>query len=230
LLTGTLINAAAIIVGASIGFLLKKGIPERFKITVIQGLSLAVIVIGLQMALKTNNILIMIFSLVLGGLTGELLNIEGRLEAFGSKIETLLGNQGGSFTKAFVTPSLVYCVGAMAIVGSIQEGISGDPGILLLKSVLDGVSAIIFASTLGLGVAFSALPVLIYQGSISLLAQYLQDVLTPSVITEMTTTGGVLIMAIGLRILEIKDIKVGNLLPAIGYSLLLAAFIPDSWF
>jgi len=229
-LTGTLINAAAIIVGASIGFLLKKGIPERFKITVIQGLSLAVIVIGLQMALKTNNILIMIFSLVLGGLTGELLNIEGRLEAFGSKIETLLGNQGGSFTKAFVTPSLVYCVGAMAIVGSIQEGISGDPGILLLKSVLDGVSAIIFASTLGLGVAFSALPVLIYQGSISLLAQYLQDVLTPSVITEMTTTGGVLIMAIGLRILEIKDIKVGNLLPAIGYSLLLAAFIPDSWF
>ncbi|MDT3698022.1 MAG: DUF554 domain-containing protein [Thermincola sp.] len=229
-MTGTLINAAAIIVGASIGFLLKKGIPERFKITVIQGLSLAVIVIGLQMALKTNNILIMIFSLVLGGLTGELLNIEGRLEAFGSKIETLLGNQGGSFTKAFVTPSLVYCVGAMAIVGSIQEGISGDPGILLLKSVLDGVSAIIFASTLGLGVAFSALPVLIYQGSISLLAQYLQDVLTPSVITEMTTTGGVLIMAIGLRILEIKDIKVGNLLPAIGYSLLLAAFIPDSWF
>lgn len=229
-MTGTLINATAIIVGASVGFLLKKGIPERFKITVIQGLSLAVIVIGLQMALKTNNILIMIFSLVLGGLTGELLNIEGRLEAFGSKIETLLGNQRGSFTKAFVTPSLVYCVGAMAIVGSIQEGISGDSGILLLKSVLDGVSAIIFASTLGLGVAFSALPVLIYQGSISLLAQYLQDVLTPSVITEMTTTGGVLIMAIGLRILEIKDIKVGNLLPAIGYSLLLAAFIPDSWF
>lgn len=229
-MTGTLINAAAIIVGASVGFILKKGIPERFKITVIQGLSLAVIVIGLQMALKTNNILIMIFSLVLGGLTGELLNIEGRLEAFGSKIETLLGNQGGSFTKAFVTPSLVYCVGAMAIVGSIQEGISGDPGILFLKSVLDGVSAIIFASTLGLGVAFSALPVLIYQGSISLLAQYLQNVLTPPVITEMTTTGGVLIMAIGLRILEIKDIKVGNLLPAIGYSLLLAAFIPDSWF
>lgn len=229
-MTGTIVNAAAIVVGAVAGVLLKRGIPERYKSTVIQGLSLAVIVIGLQMALQTKNILIVVLSLVLGGLTGELLKIEDRLAAFGYKMETFFGSMGGGFTKAFVTASLVYCVGAMAIVGSIQDGINGNPGTLLVKSLLDGVSSIVFASTLGIGVAFSALPVLLYQGSITLLAQYLQGVLTQPVINELTATGGVLIMGIGLRILEIADIKVGNLLPAVGYALLLAALIPKAWF
>lgn len=229
-MTGTIVNTVAIIIGASAGVLLKRGISERYKTTVIQGLSLAVVVIGLQMALQTKNILIMVLSLVLGGLTGELFKIEDRLSAFGNKIEALFGSNGGSFTKGFVTASLVYCVGAMAIVGSIQDGINGNSGTLFLKSLLDGVSSIVFASTLGIGVAFSALPVFLYQGTITILAQHLQGVLTPPIIGELTATGGVLIMAIGLRLLEIKDIKVGNLLPAVGYSLLLAAFIPKNWF
>jgi len=228
-LTGTIVNTATIIAGASAGFLLKRGIPDRYKTTIIQGLSLAVIVIGLQMALQTKNILIMVLSLVLGGLTGELLKVEERLDAFGYRMETMFGKPGSSFTKGFVTASLVYCVGAMAIVGSIQDGINGNPNTLFVKSVLDGVSAVVFASTLGIGVAFSALSVLIYQGSITLLAWYLQGILTPPIIGELTATGGVLIMAIGLRLLEIKDIKVGNLLPAMGYSLLLAALLPKAW-
>ena len=225
-MTGTIVNAASIVVGAAIGTLLKKGIPENYKQTVIQGLSLAVMVIGLQMAFKSNNILIVILSLVLGGLTGEYLRIEDRLTGFGSRMEALFGNQGGGFTKAFVTASLVYCVGAMAIVGAIQDGISGNPGTLYVKSLLDGVSSIVFASTLGIGVAFSAVPVLIYQAAITLLAQYLQGLLTPAVIAELTATGGVLIVGISIKILEIKDIRVGNLLPAVGYALLLATLWP----
>ncbi len=219
---GTIINAVAIVVGTGLGVALKRGIPERFKITVIQGIALAVIVIGLQMALQTENVLIVVLSLVFGGLTGELLRIEDMLAAIGGKIEKRLGGNGGNFTKAFVTASLVYCVGAMAIVGSIQDGISGDATTLYAKSLLDGVASVVFASTLGVGVAFSAIPVFLYQGSITLLAQYLQGFLTSDVIKEITATGGVLIIGIGIKMLEIKEIKVGNLLPAVGYALLLS--------
>lgn len=229
-MTGTVVNAISIAVGAGIGSLLKKGIPENYKRTVIQGLALAVVVIGLQMAFKSKNILIVISSLVLGGLTGEYFKIEDRLASFGNRMESIFGNLGGSFTKAFVTASLVYCVGAMAIVGSIQDGISGNPDTLYVKSLLDGVTSIVFSSTLGIGVAFSAIPVFIYQGSITLLAKYLQGVLTQPVITELIATGGILIMGIGIKLLEIKDIRVGNLLPAVGYALLLAAFLPQGLF
>lgn len=135
-----------------------------------------------------------------------------------------------SRNRNFVTASLVYCVGAMAIVGSIQDGISGNPATLYVKSLLDDTASVVFASTLGIGVAFSALPVLLYQGSITLLAGYLQGVLTRPVITELTATGGVLIIAIGIKILEIKDIRVGNLLPAVGFAVVLAALLPQNLF
>ncbi len=225
-MTGTIVNAAAIIGGSAVGIAVKKGIPERYKTTIMQGLALAVMIIGLQMALQTKNILIVVLSLVLGGLTGEFFKIEEKLTGFGNRIEKMFGNSGGGFTKAFVTASLVYCVGAMAIVGSIQDGISGNPGTLYVKALLDGVSAVIFASTLGFGVAFSALPVFIYQGSITLAAEYLQGFLTQPVITELTATGGVLILGIGIRMIEIKDIKVGNLLPAVVYAVILALIFP----
>ena len=225
-MTGTMINTAAIIAGTAVGITLKKGIPDRYKNTVMQGLSLAVIIIGLQMGLKTANVLIVVLSMVLGGLTGELLNIEERLNSMGLYLEKKLGGNGGNFTKAFVTSSLVYCVGAMAIVGSIQDGISGDSSTLVAKSLLDGIASVIFASTLGIGVAFSSIPVFLYQGSITLMAQYLQNFLTPDVIREVTATGGVLIFGIGIKMLEIRDIKVGNLLPAVGYALVLALIFP----
>ena len=219
---GTIINVVAIVVGTGLGVTLKRGIPERFKSTVIQGLSLAIIVIGLQMALQTENVLIVVLSLVFGALTGELLKIEDMLTLMGTKIEKRLGGNGGSFTKAFVTASLVYCVGAMAIVGSIQDGISGDATTLYAKSLLDGVASVVFASTLGIGVAFSAIPVFLYQGLITVLAQYLQGFLTSDVIKEITATGGVLIIGIGIKMIEIKEIKVGNLLPSVFYALVLS--------
>jgi len=229
MLLGTIVNAFSIVVGAVVGALLKKGLPDRYKNTVLQGLAIAVIVIGLQMALQTKNVLLVVLSLVLGGLTGEFLQIEDRLASFGKRAEKLFGDLGGSFTRGFVTASLVYCVGAMGIVGSIQAGITGNQSTLYVKSLLDGTTSIVFASTLGIGVALSALPVLVYQGAVTLLAEYLQGILTQAVITELTATGGVLIMGIGIKLLEIKDIRVGNLLPAVGYAVLLAALLPGSF-
>ena len=181
-----------------------------------QGIGLSVIVIGLSMALKTENIIITILSLVLGGIIGEVLQIEERLEDLGKWIETKLGRGStGDFTKAFVTASLVYCIGAMAVMGALESGLTGKDDILYAKSTLDGISSVIFASSLGIGVAFSALPVLIYQGLITFAATFVKVFLTDSVINEMTAAGGVLILGIGLNILGITKIKIGNMLPAI---------------
>lgn len=221
-MTGTIVNIISIIAGTLAGIILKKGIPERINVTIIQGLSLAIVVIGLQMAIKTANPLIMVLSLVLGGLVGELLHIEKNLDSIGVWVEKKVGKGQGDFAKGFVTASLVYCVGAMAVVGSIQDGLQGNPSTLFVKSLLDGVSAVFFASTMGFGVAFSAIPVFLYQGSISMLAQYVQSFLTQPVINEMSATGGVLIMGIGLKILGVKDVKVGNLLPSIVFAVVIS--------
>lgn len=225
-MTGTVVNVGAIIGGAMVGVIVKKGIPERYKDTIMQGMSMAIMVIGLQMALQSKNLLVVVLSLVLGAITGEMLRIEDRLASLGTWMEGKIGNKKGDFARAFVTASLVYCIGAMAILGSIQDGVAGNPTTLYIKSLLDGVTSIVFASTMGIGVAFSAIPVLIYQGTITFLAQYLQTILTQPVILEMTATGGVLILGIGIKIMGLKDIKVGNLLPAIFYAILLAMYFP----
>lgn len=209
-------NSIAIIIGGTLGRLLKVGIPERFKTIVMQGVALSVMMIGISSGLKFNNLMLVIVSLVLGGIIGEALNIEEYLNKLGDTLQKKLSKDNSStISKGFVTASLVYCIGAMAIVGALKDGLSGDHSILFAKSVLDGISSIIFASTFGIGVVFSAISVFLYQGSISLGASFLQGLLTKPVIEDMTAVGGVLIFAISLNMLEIKNIKVGNLLPAI---------------
>jgi uncharacterized membrane protein YqgA involved in biofilm formation len=158
---------------------------------------------------------LMIFSLVIGGLIGEFLDIEDKLDKLGMWFQKRFSKGEGNFAEGFVSASLIYCVGAMAIMGALDDGLKGDPGILFAKSILDGVSAIVFAATMGIGVSFSALPVLIYQGSITLLAGVIKPWLTDGVIIQMSLVGSILIMGIGINILEIKKIKVGNLLPSI---------------
>jgi uncharacterized membrane protein YqgA involved in biofilm formation len=223
-LLGTIVNAATIIIGTMLGNSLKGRFSENIKQTVMHGLSLTVMLIGFSMAIGTENMLIVTLSMVIGGIIGELLKIEDRLNSFGRKLETRFSSEGGDFTRAFVTASLVYCVGAMAILGSIQSGLEGDHSILFVKSILDGVSAVVFSSSMGIGVAFSALPVFIYQGAITLAASYIKAFLTNNIITEMSATGGLLIFGIGLNMLGINvNIKVGNLLPAIFVAVLLAA-------
>lgn len=223
---GTVVNTAAIILGAAFGLFFKKGIPERVKRTIMQGLGLAVLLVGFSMSLQTKQILVVILSLVLGGLTGELLNIEGGLARLGKWLESKVGEEAGEVGKAFVTTSLIYCVGAMAIMGSIEDGLNNNPQILFTKAALDGISAVVFASTMGIGVAFSSFPVFIYQGSITLLAALVKGALSPAAVAEMTATGGLLIVGIALNILNIKDIKVGNLLPSIFYAIPLAFLLP----
>ncbi|MBU5310849.1 DUF554 domain-containing protein [Tissierella carlieri] len=212
---GTIVNALAIILGSLLGIGVKKGIKDDYKNTIMDGIGLAVIIIGIMGGIKSENIILVIGSIVVGSVIGEVIGIENKLDNLGDFLQDKFGGKDSNFSKGFVTASLVYCVGAMAIVGSLESGIQGNHQTLFAKSILDGISAIIFASTLGIGVAFSSIPVFIYQGSITLLANFIKDLLTVQVVNEMSAVGGLLIMAIGINILGIKKIKVGNMLPAV---------------
>lgn len=221
-MTGTIVNVVAILAGTAIGLLFRKGISQSANNTIMSGIGLAVALIGFKMAFKTENELIVILSLVLGGIIGEILNIEGWLARFGNILESKVGGKNGEVSKAFVTTSLIYCVGAMAIMGALEDGLTGNATTLYAKSLLDGTSAVVFTTTMGFGVAFSAIPVFLYQGTITLMASGLKSFLTPSMINEMTATGGLLIIGIASNILGIRVFKVGNLLPAIGVAVFLA--------
>ncbi len=212
---GTIINTVAIIVGSLLGLLFRGGIPKKFTVTTMQAISLAVMLIGFKMALKTDAILLVIFSLVIGSLIGEFINIEGQLEHLGKRLETRFSKPGSGIAKGFVVASLVFCVGSMAIVGSLESGLSGNHQTLFAKSALDGLFSIIFASSFGIGVLFSSISVFIYQGMITLTSSLMKPFLIPAVINQMSGVGGILIMAIAINLLEIKKIKVGNMLPAI---------------
>lgn len=212
---GTIINVAAIILGGIIGLLFKKGLPQRLSDTITQGLGFGVMIIGISMALKTQSIIIMLVSLLFGAILGELINIEKQLTRLGDTLESKIKGSDNNFSQGFVSASLLFCTGSMAIMGAIESGLTGTYSILLSKSLLDGIFSIIFASTMGIGVLFSAVPVFLYQGGITLLAGSIKTLLTSEMIIEMNAVGGILIFAIGINMLKIKNIKVGNLLPAI---------------
>lgn len=222
---GTVVNALAVIVGAIAGSIIKGGIPEKTRQTIMNALGLTVVLIGMSMGLRTNNILIVLASLVLGGLVGEYLDIEGWLLRMAGRVERRFVRGESTLAQGFVAASLVYCVGAMAITGSLESGLTGNHSTLYAKSMLDGVSSVIFASTMGIGVAFAAISVFIYQGAITLLSGSLAGLLTEAAVVEMTATGGVLIIAIGLNILGIKETRVGNLIPAIFIALAISLLV-----
>ena len=223
--TGTLVNTGAVVAGSLLGVMIGKRLPDRVKTIVMQALGLSVVLIGLQMALSGTRPLLVIGSLLLGAVTGELMDVEGRIAAVGEWLKRRFQSESTTFVQGFVTASVLYCTGAMVIVGSIRDGTVGDPSILYVKSLLDGVASIAFASSLGSGVAFSALSVFVVQGSITLLASKLAFLQGPGVIEAVTATGGLLILGIGINILEIKQIRVGNLVPALVYAILAALFI-----
>lgn len=223
---GTVVNAIAIIIGGLIGTFIRNGLKENYKKTLMNGVGLTVIIIGIMGAIKSENMILIIISIVLGSIIGEAIGIERKLDSMGNSLEEKLGQGNSNLSKGFVTASLVYCVGAMAIVGSLESGLLGNHDTLFAKSVLDGISSIIFASTLGIGVVFSSIPVFIYQGIIILLASSLRNLLTPDVILEMSAVGGILIMGIGINILEIKKIEVGNMSPSIFIPLIYSILAP----
>lgn len=219
ILLGTLVNAAAIIVGALLGRLLSR-IPDSIRQTVMQGIGLAVILLGIKMSLGTENFLLMIVSIVLGAIVGELIGIEKELNRLGQWLERKLGgNKQGSVATGFVTATLVYCIGAMGVLGAMDSGLRDNHDILYTKALIDGFSAIIFSSALGIGVLFSAVPVFLYQGLIALLSTQIYNLVSQStldaMLVELTAVGGLMIIAIGINILEIRKINVANMLPAL---------------
>ena len=225
MLVGTAANVGAIVLGSIVGLLLKRKLPRRITTILTQGLGLVTVLIGIKMMLATENVLIVLLSVIAGGVMGELIQIESRLDTLGVRIEKRFSRQRGTFAKAFVTSSLLYCVGPLAILGALQDGLRGDYTLLLTKSGLDGIASVAFASTLGIGVLFSALPVLVYQGGLTIGASLLAPYLTTSVINEMTATGGLLILGIGLNVLKVTKIKVGNMLPGILVAAILAGLL-----
>jgi uncharacterized membrane protein YqgA involved in biofilm formation len=221
---GTIVNTVAIIAGSLIGLFFKGRIPDKYSKTIMHAIGLAVILIGLKTALKTDDILVIIISLAMGSAIGELLRIEDRLERLGKWLGHLVSGDNEGVAKGFVTASLIYCVGAMAIVGSLESGLSGNHQTLFAKSLLDGIGSILFAATLGIGVLFSAVTVFLYQGVITLAASILKQFLIPGVVVQMSAVGGLLILAIGINLLEIKKLKIGNMLPAIFIPLIYQIF------
>ena len=224
---GTIVNTAAILLGTLLGLLLKKGLPERFQDVIMKGLALCVLLIGISGALKGENTLIAILSIAIGAIIGEIIDLDRRLNSLGQLLEARFSKGDGEQTvaRAFVTSSLLFCVGAMAIVGSLQSGLTGDHEMIYTKSMLDGISSIIFASSLGYGVVFSAVAVFVYQGAIVLLAQWIAPFLSDAVIAEMTCTGSLLIIALSLNMLGLTRIKVANYLPALLLPILLCLFL-----
>ena len=219
-MTGTFLNIAAVIAGSILGLLFGARIPDNLKSTVIAGMGLFVVAMGLQMFLNTENPLIVLGALLIGTLLGEWWRIEDGLHKLGEILEQRFSREeddgSNKFVRGFLTASLLFCVGPMTILGSIQDGLTGDYNLLAVKSVLDGFASIAFASTLGIGVAFSTIIILVYQGGISLLAGQLDSIVTPSMMNELTAAGGVLLMGVGIsNLLEIKKIRVGNMLPAL---------------
>ena len=224
---GTIVNALAVIAGTFIGLLLKKGLPEKISDVVMKGVALCVLYIGISSSLAGTNALIAILSIVVGAVIGSLLDIDRRLNSLGELAERKLSKGDGktSIAEGFVSASLLFCVGSMAIVGSIQSGLTGNHEMIYTKSMLDGISAIIFASTLGVGVFLSAAAVLVYQGIIVLCAQWVQPFLSDYVVAEMTCVGGLLIIALALNMLGVTKLKTANYLPAVFIPIILCMFM-----
>ena len=222
---GTFVNIIAVIIGSVIGLLLGSRFPEKIKNIAFQALGLISLLIGMQMALKVENPLTLIFAVLIGAIIGEWINLEKIFDNAGEFLKRKVKSKNDKFTEGLVTAFLIFCVGSMTIVGSINEGVNGDRTLLLTKSILDGFTSIALASTMGIGVLFSIIPMLILQGGLTIFAGMFQSFFTPTLINQLTATGGILILGIALNILEIKKIKVVNMLPALLMIILLTLII-----
>ncbi|MDR3167789.1 MAG: DUF554 domain-containing protein [Treponema sp.] len=225
---GPVVNALTIVVCALAGCFLIRGIPDRFEGIIKKAIGLSIIYVGIKGALENQRVLLLVMSMVGGAVAGELINIDKFMNRFGAWAERRLGMEGPGktgngpdpakprgFARGFVSASILFCTGSMAIVGSMQSGLQGNHETLFAKSVLDGSISVVFAASMGIGVVFSALPVFIYQGGIVLASLAVKDMLTPDIVREMSAVGSLLVAAIGFNFLSIKEIKVANLIPAI---------------
>ena len=227
ILTGTIVNSLTIIVGTVVGMLLGKFIPERMSDAISKGVALCVLYIGIDGMLAGENTLVAIISTVIGAIIGELLRLDDRMHDLGDWVERRFAKNGtkGSISEGFVSASLLFCVGAMAIMGSLDSGLLRDHSTLYAKSTLDGITSIVYGSTMGVGVALSAVPIFLYQGAIALGASFIEPFLTPEVIAEMKCVGSILITGLALNLLGLTKIKVVNYVPGIFLPILLCTFM-----
>ncbi len=226
-MTGTIINVLAIIAGSTLGLLLNNKLPQRFVTIFFQAIGLFTIYLGFSMAMETTHVFHMLLALITGGLVGEMLQIQKYTERLGDRIKARFNIGGEKFTEGVVTAFLLYCIGSLTILGAIEAGLTGNYRLILIKSVMDGISSIALASALGAGVMFSALPLLIFQGGLTLLASAFGDFFPEIMITELSAVGGILLIGLGLSILEIKKIKVLNMLPALITIILIMWLLPE---
>ncbi len=212
---GTIINTIAIILGGAVGLLFRRRFPERIAQTALQVMGLFTMAIGMSMALQSQGFIPVLVSLAFGSMLGEWIDIEGRLERLGERVEKRFQVTETGPARGFIHASLLFCVGSMAIVGSITDGLKGDSSILVTKAMMDGIISIPFAAGMGIGVVGSCIPILLYQGGLTLLAWKLQFLFTPAMINGLTSVGGIIVMGIGVNILGIKKVRVGNMIPSL---------------
>ncbi|NPD45656.1 MULTISPECIES: DUF554 domain-containing protein [unclassified Lentimicrobium] len=229
-MTGTLVNIIAIIIGSSIGLLIHKSLPDRLVKVTFQIMGLFTLVLGMKMALESQNLLVLVFSLILGGIAGTALKIDDYVQSLSDKLSAKVGGKNEDFSKGLITSFLLFCVGSMTIIGALEEGMNGDPQLLLIKSLMDGFSSIALTVAFGLGVMFSVIPLLIFQGGLTLLAAWLGSFLPEIYIIEISAVGGLILLALGLNLLEITKVKIVDLLPALLFApliLWLYGFMPS---
>lgn len=212
---GTIVNTAAVALGGSVGLLFKKNIPKKIQTIYFQTVGLFTLSIGISMVWQMKHILIIVFSLIIGSVIGELLSIEERSISIGAYLKKKLKIGNERFTEGLTTSFLLFCMGSMSIVGSIEDGLNNQPDLLLTKSIMDGFSALLLASAFGIGVAFSAIPLFIFQGSITVVARFAGSFLTLEMIQGISVVGGILLIGLAINILEIKRLKIMNMLPAV---------------
>ncbi len=232
-MVGTFINMGAIVAGAAVGTVAGSKLPEKMRQTVLYGIGLVLLVIGVQMSMKTQNTLIVLGAILIGGVIGEALRLEDRVIRLGELLQQNLSRgPGNSIAEGFATASLVFCVGPMAILGPIADGLSGDYKLLSIKAVMDAFIAIAFSASLGWSVSLAALSIFAYQGGITLFAGILSSALTEPMITEMTATGGLVIMGVGIKLLQMQDLRLANFVPSIAVAPVIVGLIPriGAWF
>ncbi|MCK9206080.1 MAG: DUF554 domain-containing protein [Salinivirgaceae bacterium] len=212
---GTLINAGAIVVGSILGLLFHSNIPKKYIQIIFQAIGLFTLFVGIAMALKTSNYLILVFSMVIGAILGTMMDLEKLINRFSEKLKTKIKTDNNKFSEGMISAFLLYCMGSMTILGAFEEGLGSSPNLLLAKSLMDGVSSIALSAGLGVGVIFSVIPLMLYQGGLTLFANLLNDKLSEPIINELSAVGGLMLIGMGLNILEIAKIKVINLLPAL---------------
>ncbi|WP_299075804.1 DUF554 domain-containing protein [uncultured Fretibacterium sp.] len=220
---GTLFNALAILLGGAIGLFAGRLVSERVQRSIFQCLGLFCLYLGADMALRMQHVLAVLLSFILGTAAGELMDLDVRLNALSDRIKARLRIGSETFTEGFVTATLLFCIGSMAILGAIEDGVRGNPGLLVTKGVMDGTATLFLTASLGVGVLFSALPVLLYQGALTLAAGWAQALITPAMLADLSGLGGLMIMGIGLNLLRITEIRTGNMLPGLVLMLLFSA-------